>query len=78
MALAPTIVGAIIDATKNDGSNGYFWASGFWVCLCILGTGLNIWLYFEDIRNNGGQLNKVHRGDTIDDLLTGPPDERRR
>jgi MFS family permease len=78
MAVAPTIVGAIIDATADDGTNGYFWASGFWVCVCIIGIGLNLWLYFEDIRNNGGQLNKVHRGDALQDLITSPTDERRR
>jgi MFS family permease len=78
MAVAPSIVGAIIDATKDDGTNGYFWASGFWVCICIVGIGLNVWLYFEDIRNNGGQLNKVHKGDALQDLITSPQDERRR
>ncbi len=65
MAIAPTIVGAIIDATQDDSSKGYFWASAFWVAVCIVGIALNVWLYFEDIRNNGGKLNKVHKADTI-------------
>lgn len=72
MAVAPSIVGAIIDATKTDSSHGYFWASFFWACVCVVGTALNTWLYFEDIKNNGGQLNKIHRGDNIQDLLTSP------
>jgi len=65
MAVAPTIVGAIIDATKNDSSKGYFWASVFWAGVCAVGLVLNVWLYIEDIKNNGGVLNKVHIGDNI-------------
>lgn len=65
MAVAPTIVGAIIDATKNDSSHGYFWASAFWAIISIIGIALNVWLYYEDINNNGGILNKVHKGDAI-------------
>ena len=72
MAVAPSIVGAIIDATKTDSTHGYFWASFFWACVCVVGTALNTWLYFEDINNNGGQLNKIHKGDNIQDLLTSP------
>lgn len=65
MAVAPTIVGAIIDATKTDSSKGYFWASAFWAVISIIGILLNIWLYIDDIKNHGGQLNKVHKGETI-------------
>jgi len=54
MAIAPTIVGAIIDATENDSSKGYFWPSVFWACICIVGIFLNVWLYIEDLRNNDG------------------------
>lgn len=54
MAIAPTIIGSIIDATKNDNTFGYFWASAFWVGICIISIALNTLLYFEDIRNNGG------------------------
>lgn len=64
MAVAPTIVGAIIEATKSN-KNGYFWASAFWASICIVSIALNSWLYVEDIKNNGGQLNKVHKGDAI-------------
>jgi MFS family permease len=77
MAIAPTIVGAIIDNTKEY-KHGYFFASLFWVCICIIGIILNTWLYIEDIKNNGGQLNKVHHGDAIEDLLKSPTREERR
>ena len=78
MAVAPSIVGAIIDATKNDSSQGYFWASAFWVGVCLVGIALNVWLYYEDIKNNGGKLNRVHKDDAIQDLITSPEGERRR
>jgi len=60
MALAPTI-GAIIHDHTTHVSKGYFWESFFWVCMCIVGCGLNIWLYFEDIYHNNRTLDKVHK-----------------
>jgi hypothetical protein len=39
---------------------------------------LNSWLYFEDIRNNGGELNKVHKEDAINELLQSPTLTQRR
>ncbi len=59
MAIAPSIVGAIIDNTKET-QHGYFWASFFWVCICVVCFFLNLWLYIEDIKNNNGILNRVH------------------
>ena len=76
MAIAPTIGGAIKDATANI-RHGYFWMSFFWVCLCIIGLGMNVVLYFEDIKHNGGVLNKVHKEDNIQELITSPKPERR-
>lgn len=78
MAIAPTIVGAIIDASQGDWSHGYFWASVFWTGICIVGIFLNTWLYIDDIRNHGGQLNKIHKGDAIKDMLTSPQGGERR
>jgi hypothetical protein len=46
--------------------------------ICVVGILLNTWLYFEDIRNNGGQLNKVHKGDAIEDLMKSPTREERK
>jgi hypothetical protein len=43
-----------------------------------VGTFLNIWLYFEDIKNNGGMLNKVHKGDAIADLMQSPTGKERK
>ena len=46
--------------------------------VCVVGIALNTWLYIEDIRNNGGQLNKVHKGDGIEEMLKSPSREERR
>lgn len=77
MAVAPSIVGAIIDNTKQY-QHGYFWASFFWAMICVVGIVLNTWLYFEDIRNNGGQLNKIHKADGIEQMIMNSPDREER
>lgn len=65
MALAPTIGGLIHDYSLGS-KHGYFYQSMFWMLLCVIGLGLNIWLYFEDILHNNRTLDKVHRtGETI-------------
>ncbi len=78
MAIAPTVGASIKDATLSN-MFGYYWLSFFWVVLAAIGCLLNCWLYFEDINHNGGILNKVHKGDQIQDLMTSPkPEERRK
>ena len=42
-----------------------------------IGLLFNIWLYLDDIRNRDGILNRVHKDDTLVDLMTSPPDTRR-
>ena len=77
MAIAPSIVGAIIDATKDDSSHGYFWVSVFFALICVVTLALNCVLYYVDIKHNGGTLNKVHKGDNITQLMGSPlPAER--
>ena len=46
--------------------------------ICLVGIVLNTWLYFEDVRNNGGILNKVHKGDGIEEMMKSPTREERR
>lgn len=78
MAIAPTI-GAVIHDNSLGTKSGYFYLSFFWVCLCLLGAGLNIWLYFEDIWHNNRTLDKVHKaGDQIQDLMMSPSADMRR
>jgi len=81
MAVAPTI-GAVIHDSSLGSMHGYFWVSFFWACMCGVGCGLNIWLYFEDINHNGGTLNKVHKmvgeEDKVQDLMMSPSQDMRR
>jgi len=72
MAFAPTL-GSMIHDVSLGTQHGYFYESLFWVGVCVLGMSLNVWLYFEDIRNNNSTLNKVHKtGEQVQDLLTSP------
>jgi hypothetical protein len=43
-----------------------------------VGLVFNVCLYFEDIYRNNGVLNKIHRGDTVIDLLSSPTPEQKR
>ena len=61
--------------TKRD--QGYFWYFIFFDILAIIGTVLNVWLYFDDINKRKGILNKVDKGETIEDLMTTPNQESR-
>jgi hypothetical protein len=38
----------------------------------LIGLVFNVALYFEDIYKNDGVLNKVHRGETVMDLMSSP------
>ena len=68
LTIAPTIVGKIKDKT-----GGYYWVMAFFVGINIVGLVLNITLYFVDIRQMDGVLNKVDKTDRIEELITSPP-----
>lgn len=68
LTIAPTIVGFIKDRTGD-----YFWVMGFFVGINIVGLIINITLYFVDIRQMDGVLNKVDKTDRIEELITSPP-----
>lgn len=68
LTIAPTIVGFIKDRT-----GGYYWVMAFFVGINLIGFVLNICLYFVDINQMDGVLNKVDRTDRIEELITSPP-----
>lgn len=75
--MAPTIASAIHDNTL-DKDFGYYWLSLFYVCLSLVAIGIACWLYYEDMNNNGGTLNKVYSdGETLEDLMSTPSVTRR-
>ena len=74
LTVSPIIAGYTLK-TKRD--QGYFWYFIFFDILAIIGTVLNVWLYFDDINKRKGILNKVDKGETIEDLMTTPNLESR-
>ena len=46
--------------------------------LACIGIFLNCWLYIDDIKNRDGILNKVDKGDELEELMTTPVAENRR
>lgn len=60
LTIAPTIVGYIKDETGE-----YKWVMGFFVAINIIGFFLNVCLYFVDIYQMDGILNKVSKDDQL-------------
>lgn len=61
LVVAPTIVGIIKDRTKTVG-HGYFWVFAFFIGINLVGLLLNMSLYFIDINQNKGVLDRVDKG----------------
>lgn len=57
----------------KDKTGGYYWVMAFFVGINLVGLVLNITLYFVDIRQMDGVLNKVDKTDRIEELITSPP-----
>jgi MFS family permease len=58
LVLAPTIVGQIKDTTSYK-DHGYFYTNLFFVVINIVGLALNATLYYIDINENNGVLDKI-------------------
>ena len=56
--------------TKRDG--GYFWYFVYFEVLAVIGILLNLLLYFDDLKNRGGILNRVDKGEKLEDLMATP------
>ena len=61
LVLAPTLVGFIKDHTRSVG-HGYYWVFAFFIAINVIGLCLNMSLYYIDLNNNNGVLDKVDRG----------------
>jgi len=62
LVIAPTAVGSIKDATK-DIDHGFFYMNAFFISINIIGLLLNMSLYYIDIYQNDGILDKVDQGE---------------
>lgn len=70
MAGGPLVVNYIKQHTERD--FGYFWANIFYLGINITGLILHIALYFVDLAQNDGVLNKVDKGDELNEMMTSP------
>ena len=62
--------------TKRDG--GYFWYFAYFEVLAVIGILLNLLLYFDDLKNRGGILNKVDKGEQLTELMASPTKDTKR
>lgn len=71
LVIAPLVVGVLENRTPNRFVNTFV----FLGALSLIGMILNIWLYYDDIKNRGGVLNNVPAA--VQDMMASPPTERR-
>ena len=71
LTISPLIGSALLNTKKED---GYFWYLMYFCFLSIIGFCINVWLYFDDLKNRGGVLDKIDNGDgdKMGDLVTSP------
>jgi MFS family permease len=65
LVIAPTIVGMIKDNTKAY-DHGYFYVNCFFVLINVIGLLINMTLYYIDIYQNNGVLDKVESKESDD------------
>ena len=58
MFVSPLIAGQTLETGKK---NGYFWTMFYFSALQVICTILNVWVYFDDLKNRGGALSKVDK-----------------
>lgn len=75
LSVAPLLIGVEIDNTKSQ--DGYFWSNITMALLAGIGLCANVILYYDDINNRGGVLNKVDKSAELKELMTSPPPGRR-
>ena len=56
---------------------GYWWVMIFFIGVNIIGLFCNAYLYYIDIKDYDGILNRVDKGEQIQDLLTSPTNTRK-
>ena len=76
MTLSPLAAGALLEHTEKD--DGYFWYLVYFEVLGGIGLCLNLLLYFDDIKNRGGVLNRVDKAEELDVLMASPTVDSRK
>lgn len=75
LVISPLVSSQLLGTKKQE---GYFWLMMYFSSLACIGIFLNCWLYIDDIKNRDGILNKVDKGDELEELMTTPVAENRR
>ena len=76
LTISPLIAAATQHTKKQD---GYFWLMIYFSALSCIGIVFNVWLYIDDLRNRGGILDAVDKGETsLENLMTTPTQESKR
>merc|ERR1711862_260030 len=76
MTISPLIAGSLLEHTSKD--DGYFWYITYFEVLGTIGICLNILLYVDDLKNRGGVLNSVDKGEQLTDLMASPTVDSRK
>lgn len=76
MTLSPLCAGALLEHTDRD--DGYFWYLIYFIFLGCIGLCLNLVLYFDDLKNRGGVLNRVDKAEELDTLMASPTTDNRK
>ena len=75
LTISPLIAGALL---KTERSGGYFWYFIYFICLSCIGICLNLWLYFDDIKNRKAILNNIDKGEQLTELMASPTKDTKR
>ena len=70
LVIAPYVVGLLKENTTKG--YGYFWVLVFFISINVIALACNAYLYYIDIKFHDGILNRVDKGDTLEDLTKTP------
>lgn len=70
LVVAPYIVAYIKENTTK--TYGYYWVLIFFILVNVLGLICNSYSYYIDIKFNDGILNRVDKGEAVQDLMKTP------
>jgi len=61
LVIAPLGVSFLEDGTKSDTNLGFFWPLALLASFSFCGFCVNLWLYFDDLKNRNRNLQEVQR-----------------
>lgn len=70
LVIAPALVGKLETSTTKG--EGFFYPLLVISVFALIGLLVNIWLYIDDRKNRNSILDRVDKGDNLEDLITSP------